>query len=98
MSSYITIDCFFSSPTLTWRDIQHLLVETSSLDKLLGDDFKSNGAKKRFSHSYGFGLVNADKLVTLAEKWPTIGEQHLCVREKEILFPYVRIVLRPVCC
>jgi len=75
---------------LTWRDTQHLLVETSSLEKLLGDDFQYNGAGKRFSHSYGFGMVNAEKLVNLAEVWPQIGEQHRCVKEKEILFPYVR--------
>ena len=72
--------------------MQHLLVETSSLKNLEDSDFQYNGAKKRFSHSYGFGLVNADKMVTLAEKWPTIGEQHVCVKEKEVLYPYVRFL------
>ena len=64
--------------------MQHILVETSSLDKLQGDDFRYNAAGKRFSHSYGFGMVNAEKLVNLAEKWPTVGQQHSCENRKEI--------------
>uniref|UniRef100_A0A7M5X1B5 P/Homo B domain-containing protein n=1 Tax=Clytia hemisphaerica TaxID=252671 RepID=A0A7M5X1B5_9CNID len=78
------------NPKLTWRDVQHLLVETSSLKNLEDSDFQYNGVKKRFSHSYGFGLINADKMVTMAEKWPTIGEQHVCVKEKEVLYPQNR--------
>lgn len=75
---------FVSSPDLTWRDVQHLLVETSSLDLLNGTDFQVNGAGKRFSHSFGFGMVNGEKFVNLAENWPTISEQHICANQKEV--------------
>lgn len=73
-----------ANPNLSWRDVQHLLVETSSLDKLKGEDFRLNGAKKRYSHHFGFGVVNGAKLIDLAERWPTITEQKQCRRREKI--------------
>ncbi|XP_065672531.1 proprotein convertase subtilisin/kexin type 6 isoform X3 [Hydra vulgaris] len=75
------------NPKLTWRDVQHILIESSKLDKLLGDDFKYNGAGKQFSHHFGFGIVNAENLVDIAEGWTTVGEQHSCYHQKKNM-PY----------
>lgn len=31
------------------------------------------------SHSYGYGLLDASAMVTLAQNWTSIGPQHKCV-------------------
>ncbi|XP_033022487.1 proprotein convertase subtilisin/kexin type 6 isoform X1 [Lacerta agilis] len=68
-----------ANPLLTWRDVQHLLVKTSRPGHLLAPDWKTNGAGRRVSHLYGFGLVDAEALVVEAKKWRTVPAQHICV-------------------
>ncbi|KAG8145143.1 hypothetical protein E2320_013511 [Naja naja] len=68
-----------ANPLLTWRDVQHLLVKTSRPVHLLAPDWKTNGAGRRVSHLYGFGLVDAESLVMEAKRWKTIPAQHICV-------------------
>ncbi|XP_053390181.1 proprotein convertase subtilisin/kexin type 4-like [Mercenaria mercenaria] len=56
-------------PSLTLRDIQHLIVQSSEYDEL--DEkhaFICNGAGRYYHRYFGFGLLNATKLVTLAKK------------------------------
>ena len=77
----------YYSKNLTWRDVQHILVRTSSLDKLSGSDFKTNAAGFRYSHDFGYGIVNGGKLVTLAESWPRVSAQHHCKHKRELKFP-----------
>ena len=48
-----------ANPTLTWRDIQHLIVRTSKAKNLKSRDWKTNGVGRKFSHSYGFGIMDA---------------------------------------
>ncbi|XP_069898770.1 proprotein convertase subtilisin/kexin type 6 [Dipodomys merriami] len=64
---------------LTWRDVQHLLVKTSRPAHLKANDWKINGAGRKVSHLYGFGLVDADALVVEAKKWTAVPAQHTCV-------------------
>uniref|UniRef100_H3D3P2 Furin (paired basic amino acid cleaving enzyme) b n=1 Tax=Tetraodon nigroviridis TaxID=99883 RepID=H3D3P2_TETNG len=64
---------------LTWRDMQHLVVRTSQPGRLSATDWKSNGVGRRVSHSYGYGLLDAKAMVTLAKNWTTVGPQHQCV-------------------
>ncbi|XP_027426681.1 proprotein convertase subtilisin/kexin type 6 isoform X1 [Zalophus californianus] len=64
---------------LTWRDVQHLLVKTSRPAHLKANDWKVNGAGHKVSHLYGFGLVDAEALVTEAKKWRAVPAQHVCV-------------------
>nr|XP_060611471.1 proprotein convertase subtilisin/kexin type 6 isoform X1 [Anolis sagrei ordinatus] len=68
-----------ANPLLTWRDVQHLLIKTSRPAHLLAPDWKTNGAGRRVSHLYGFGLVDAEALVVEAKKWQTVPAQHICV-------------------
>ncbi|KAJ6662931.1 hypothetical protein lerEdw1_011135 [Lerista edwardsae] len=67
-----------ANPSLTWRDVQHLLVKTSRPVHLSAPDWKANGAGRRVSHLYGFGLVDAEALVVEAKKWRTVPAQHVC--------------------
>ncbi|KAM6961384.1 LOW QUALITY PROTEIN: furin (paired basic amino acid cleaving enzyme) b [Aplochiton taeniatus] len=64
---------------LTWRDMQHLVVRTSRPAHLSTDDWKTNGVGRRVSHSYGYGLLDAGAMVTLAQNWTSVGPQHQCV-------------------
>uniref|UniRef100_A0A8D2L297 Proprotein convertase subtilisin/kexin type 6 n=2 Tax=Varanus komodoensis TaxID=61221 RepID=A0A8D2L297_VARKO len=68
-----------ANPLLTWRDVQHLLVKTSRPVHLLAPDWKTNGAGRRVSHLYGFGLVDAEALAVEAKRWRTVPAQHVCV-------------------
>jgi subtilisin-like proprotein convertase family protein len=67
-----------ANPNITWRDIQHLIVLTSDTVHLDATDWQINGAGKRFSHNYGFGLINAGLLVERAIEWKSVSEQLTC--------------------
>ncbi|KAG1933926.1 furin isoform 1 preproprotein [Pimephales promelas] len=64
---------------LTWRDMQHLVVRTSRPAHLITNDWRTNGVGRLVSHSYGYGLLDASAMVTLAQNWTSIGPQHKCV-------------------
>ncbi|XP_076126661.1 furin (paired basic amino acid cleaving enzyme) b [Alosa pseudoharengus] len=64
---------------LTWRDMQHLVVHTSRPAHLIASDWKTNGVGRRVSHSYGYGLLDASAMVSLAQNWTSVGPQHQCV-------------------
>uniref|UniRef100_A0A3Q3JNC6 Proprotein convertase subtilisin/kexin type 6 n=1 Tax=Monopterus albus TaxID=43700 RepID=A0A3Q3JNC6_MONAL len=76
---------------LTWRDVQHLLVNTSRPLHLKADDWKTNAAGHRVSHLYGFGLVDAEAMVLEARKWRTVPPQHTCIDK----LPHSSDVQRP---
>lgn len=68
-----------ANPMLTWRDIQHLIVMTSRsipLEKEGG--WIVNGVKRKVSHKFGYGLMDAAEMVTLAEQWTPTPPQHIC--------------------
>lgn len=68
-----------ANKNLTWRDMQHLVVRTSNPAHLTTNDWKINGVGRRVSHSYGYGLLDAGAIVTLAKNWTNVGPQHKCV-------------------
>ena len=65
------------SPALTWRDVQYLIVYTSNTDPLvsLTDDEFTNGAGLIVSHQFGFGAIDADAMVTRAQRWINVPSQ-----------------------
>ena len=68
---------FLCSPQLTWRDVQYLIVNTSNSKSLLAntEDHFVNGAGLTVSHSFGFGVIDAEAMVTRAKNWETVGPQ-----------------------
>uniref|UniRef100_A0A8C5U8F0 Proprotein convertase subtilisin/kexin type 5 n=1 Tax=Malurus cyaneus samueli TaxID=2593467 RepID=A0A8C5U8F0_9PASS len=72
-----------ANPFLTWRDIQHIIVRTSRAGHLNANDWKTNAAGYKVSHLYGFGLMDAEAMVTEAEKWTTVPAQHVCVENTD---------------
>uniref|UniRef100_A0A8C6WX26 Furin (paired basic amino acid cleaving enzyme) a n=1 Tax=Neogobius melanostomus TaxID=47308 RepID=A0A8C6WX26_9GOBI len=67
-----------SNKNLTWRDMQHLVVRTSQPAHLIANDWRSNGVGRKVSHSYGYGLLNAGAIATLAKTWTNVGPQRKC--------------------
>uniref|UniRef100_UPI0037E727F9 furin (paired basic amino acid cleaving enzyme) a n=1 Tax=Semicossyphus pulcher TaxID=241346 RepID=UPI0037E727F9 len=68
-----------ANTNLTWRDMQHLVVQTSRPAHLLANDWRTNGVKRKVSHSYGYGLLDASEIVKLASTWTNVGPQRKCV-------------------
>jgi len=60
---------------LTWRDVQHILVQTSRKNDASDSSWGTNGVGYDVSHKYGYGVIDASAAVTLAENWTTVGEE-----------------------
>ncbi|XP_059062217.1 neuroendocrine convertase 1-like [Achroia grisella] len=68
-----------ANPSLTWRDVQHLIVWTSEYAPLSANPgWQINGVGLRFDVRFGFGLMNAGALVLTALNWTTVPEKHIC--------------------
>lgn len=55
--------------TLTWRDVQQILVETSTETDITESEWIVNGAGHLYNENYGFGRVNALAAVNAAGSW-----------------------------
>lgn len=62
------------SPDLTWRDIQHLCVQSAEIINP-DDDWELTAAGKPFSYTYGFGKLDAYAFVTAAQDWTLVKPQ-----------------------
>lgn len=80
---------FISRPDLTWRDLQWLCVESGILINPEDSGWGQNGAKRFFSHKYGFGKLDATILIDNAKKWALVGPQTTFSSE-------VRTINRPI--
>ncbi|XP_055845205.1 furin-like protease 2 isoform X2 [Episyrphus balteatus] len=68
-----------ANPNLTWRDMQYLVVMTSRPEPLEKESgWIINGVKRKYSHKFGYGLMDAGGMVSLAEQWTSVPPQHIC--------------------
>ncbi|XP_078364758.1 neuroendocrine convertase 1-like isoform X2 [Oculina patagonica] len=67
-----------ANPKLTWRDIQHLIAYSSNYDVPHSDDWVQNSAGLWVSSYFGFGLMDAAKLVNYSTSWRTVPRQIKC--------------------
>jgi len=81
-----------ANPKLTWRDVQHILVRTSRPGNLQALDWKENGVGRKVSHNYGYGLMDAEAMVTQAKRWKEMPMQQSC----EVVSPYYYKVIQPM--
>jgi hypothetical protein len=59
--------------------MQYLVVMTSRSDPLRGESgWARNGAGRHFSHQFGYGLMDAGRIVDMAAKWRSLPTQHIC--------------------
>ncbi|XP_059609032.1 furin-like protease 2 [Phlebotomus argentipes] len=73
-----------ANPALTWRDMQYLVVLTSRPEPLEKENgWILNGVKRKVSHKFGYGLMDAGAIVSVAEQWTTVPPQHIC-KSREI--------------
>lgn len=61
-----------ANPNLSWRDVQHILVETAQQNDPTNKDWVQNGAGYQINHQYGFGAVDAGAAVDLAQTWTAV--------------------------
>ena len=74
-----------ANKNLTWRDVQHLVIRSARpRGNLKANDWNTNGVGLHFSHSYGFGLIDAAHLVKNAKTWKTVPEQQKCTYKQVI--------------
>lgn len=59
---------------LTWRDVQGVLIESAKPHRDNDPSWQTNGAGKRYSHAFGFGLIDAGNAVTVSKDWKHFGE------------------------
>ena len=64
-----------ANPNLTWRDVQHILVETAELNDSTNIDWSRNGAGHDINHNYGFGAIDATAAVNAAQTWQNVNEE-----------------------
>ncbi|NLE36511.1 MAG: S8 family serine peptidase, partial [Pirellulaceae bacterium] len=64
-----------ANPGLTYRDVQHILVETASLNDPDNLDWTQNAAGYHVNHNYGFGAIDAAAAVDLAFEWENVSEE-----------------------
>ncbi|KAL1923175.1 uncharacterized protein VTP21DRAFT_9551 [Calcarisporiella thermophila] len=62
-------------PDLSWRDIQHLCVQTAVPISLEDDDWEETAAGRMFNHKYGYGKLDAGRMVEAARGWQTVEPQ-----------------------
>ena len=64
-----------ANPSLTWRDVQHILANSARKNDASDSDWQINAAGHDINHKYGFGVVDAGLAVTLAENWENAGPE-----------------------
>lgn len=64
-----------ANPNLTWRDVQHILVNTSTQNDSTDGDWTENGAGHLVNHKYGFGSIDASAAVNLAKNWHSVAPE-----------------------
>jgi kexin len=62
-------------PELSWRDVQHLILQTAIPIHEDDVDWQQTSIGKKFSHTYGYGKVDAYSLVKLAKDWKLVKPQ-----------------------
>lgn len=62
-------------PELTWRDVQHIIVRSAVPSNTEDPDWEQNGAGRKFSHKYGYGVVHAARLLAEAQAHKLVAPQ-----------------------
>ena len=63
---------------LTWRDVMYLTVITSRPKAIKSNNFITNKRGFQVSSRYGFGLMDAGRMVELAKDWVTVPPLKSC--------------------
>lgn len=58
--------------------MQHVVVHAAHPGNLHARDWRMNGVGRNVSHSFGYGLLDADAMVEIAKEWVTVPPQKVC--------------------
>jgi len=69
-----------ANPDLTWRDVQHILIETAQQPEASNPEqtdsgWITNGGGYQFHPGYGFGVIDAEAAVEAAQDWTPVGTE-----------------------
>jgi subtilisin-like proprotein convertase family protein/subtilisin family serine protease len=64
-----------ANENLTWRDVQHILVNSARKNDDTDTSWVINGAGHDVSEKYGFGVIDAGAAVDMALTWTTVGTE-----------------------
>lgn len=68
-----------ANPNLTWRDMQHIVVQSSRYEPLKHESgWTMNAVGRWVSHKFGYGLMDAEAMVKTALRWKQIPPQVIC--------------------
>lgn len=68
-----------ANPELTWRDMQHLVVQSSRYEPLKHESgWTLNAVGRWVSHKFGYGLMDAEAMVKSALRWKKTPPQVIC--------------------
>lgn len=64
-----------ANPDLNWRDVQYLTILSSQPVNQQEGGYQDTAMGKKYSHKYGYGKLDAYRIVELAESWESVNEQ-----------------------
>ncbi|MSR55409.1 MAG: hypothetical protein EXS09_19305 [Gemmataceae bacterium] len=64
-----------ANPSLSYRDVQHILVKSAEKNSPGDAGWSNNGAGLHVNHKFGFGAIDALAAVTLAKTWSAVPTQ-----------------------
>ena len=64
-----------ANPTLTYRDVQHVLVHSARTNDASDSDWVTNGAGHDVNHKYGHGAIDAGLAVHIARNWTNVNPE-----------------------
>lgn len=62
-------------PELTWRDMQYLALYSAVEINSKDEGWQKTASGQRFHHQFGYGKLDASKIVELAEGWELVNNQ-----------------------
>ncbi|KAI8337628.1 peptidase S8/S53 domain-containing protein [Chlamydoabsidia padenii] len=62
-------------PDLTWRDMQHLCVQTALPVDLKDDDWKTLPSGRMYNHKYGYGKLDTWAIIEAAKTFQNVNKQ-----------------------
>ncbi len=67
-----------SNPYLSWRDVRLILAKSAKKNDPLDIDWTYNSAGFHINHKYGFGLLNIQNAIQMAQFWNPVGSYKKC--------------------
>lgn len=64
-----------ANPELSWRDVQHIAARAGVTVNEDDGEYQETALGLKYSHKYGYGKMDAEKLVNMAKDWKVVKPQ-----------------------